>query len=106
MSNLQDLIAQRDALNKAIDDVYKAELADAIVKAKTIVAEYGLSATDIFGGKTVRTPASKRAVNGGAGKQKVQPKYQDPNTGKVWTGRGRAPVWIDGKDRTKFVISA
>jgi DNA-binding protein H-NS len=98
MSTLQDLIAQRDALTNAIQEVQKAELAGAIAKAKAIVSEYGLSPTDVFGGKTARDSNSKRSVN------KVQAKYRDPNSAKVWTGRGRAPAWINGKERAHFLI--
>jgi DNA-binding protein H-NS len=36
---------------------------------------------------------------------KVAPKYRDPATGNTWTGRGKAPKWIDGKDRAKFLIA-
>lgn len=32
------------------------------------------------------------------------PKYQDPRTGKTWSGRGRAPTWIEGKNRDQFLI--
>ncbi|MET3625168.1 H-NS histone family protein [Burkholderia ambifaria] len=34
----------------------------------------------------------------------VVPKYRDPATGKTWSGRGRVPAWIAGKDRTAFLI--
>lgn len=34
----------------------------------------------------------------------VAPKYRDPVTGATWSGRGRAPCWLDGKDRAKFAI--
>jgi DNA-binding protein H-NS len=33
------------------------------------------------------------------------PKYRDPETGAMWSGRGRAPAWLaDIKDRTTFLI--
>ena len=32
-----------------------------------------------------------------------QAKYQDPASGKTWSGMGRVPFWIAGKDRTKFM---
>jgi DNA-binding protein H-NS len=33
------------------------------------------------------------------------PKYRDPETGAMWSGRGRAPAWLaDVKDRTAFLI--
>jgi DNA-binding protein H-NS len=36
---------------------------------------------------------------------KVAAKYRDSATGQTWTGRGKAPKWIEGKDRTPFVIA-
>jgi DNA-binding protein H-NS len=33
-----------------------------------------------------------------------QPKYRDPATGATWSGRGRAPGWIQGKKRERFLI--
>lgn len=35
---------------------------------------------------------------------KAKPKYRDPMTGKTWSGRGKTPVWIRGKDFSKFLI--
>ena len=35
---------------------------------------------------------------------KAKPKYKDPMTGKTWSGRGKTPVWIRGKDFKKFLI--
>ncbi|WP_330996028.1 H-NS family nucleoid-associated regulatory protein [Burkholderia cepacia] len=36
---------------------------------------------------------------------KVLPaRYRDPASGKEWSGRGNAPLWIRGKDRRQFVI--
>jgi DNA-binding protein H-NS len=33
------------------------------------------------------------------------PRYRDPQTGKTWTGQGRAPSWIaDTDDRTRYLI--
>ena len=38
-------------------------------------------------------------------KNKVAPKYRNPNTGETWSGRGKAPLWIrDEADRTPFLI--
>ena len=38
------------------------------------------------------------------GKKSAPAKYQDPESGKTWTGRGKPPNWILGKDRTLFEI--
>jgi DNA-binding protein H-NS len=32
------------------------------------------------------------------------PKYRDPKSGRTWSGRGRMPRWIQGEDRTPFLI--
>ena len=31
-------------------------------------------------------------------------KYMDPNTGKSWSGRGRRPDWLAGKDLAEFLV--
>ncbi|THJ46770.1 H-NS histone family protein [Burkholderia sp. LS-044] len=37
-------------------------------------------------------------------RRRPEPKYRDPETGATWSGRGRPPAWIDGKDRVPFEI--
>lgn len=32
------------------------------------------------------------------------PKYKNPISNQTWSGRGYAPIWIKGKDRTQFLI--
>ena len=32
-------------------------------------------------------------------------KYRDPATGATWTGRGREPKWIEGKDRAGYLVA-
>jgi DNA-binding protein H-NS len=31
-------------------------------------------------------------------------KYRDTATGQSWTGRGRAPKWLEGKNKEDFLI--
>ncbi|WP_373785874.1 H-NS family nucleoid-associated regulatory protein, partial [Delftia acidovorans] len=31
-------------------------------------------------------------------------KYRDPASGATWTGRGKPPRWIEGKDRKALEI--
>ena len=98
MSTLAELIKQREALDAQIAQTRQTELADAIGKVKALVAEHGLTAEDVFGSAKRGPKAS------GATKNPVAPKYRDAATGQTWTGRGKAPKWIDGKDRAQFVI--
>ena len=99
MSKLQDLMAQREALDKQIAETRKNELREAIRTVQSLVAEFGLSASDVFGSERGEKKRDKRTG------RKVPPKYRDPATGKTWTGRGRAPTWMEGKDKEKFLIA-
>ena len=93
----KELLQQREALEKAIAQARQNEIAAAVSKVRELVAEFGLIAQDIF---PIR--GSKSA---GKATAKVAPKYRDPATGQTWTGRGKAPKWIEGKDRSPFVIA-
>lgn len=48
MTSYQDLLKQRDELEKQIQDARKRELMDAVAKVRSLVAEYGLTAEDVF----------------------------------------------------------
>lgn len=96
MSTVAELIKQCEALEARIQAARKAEIADAVAQVNALVALHGLTAQDIFGGwKHTRKTDSRR---------KVAPKYRDPATGATWTGRGKAPKWIEGRDRSQFAI--
>ena len=98
MANLQELLAQREALEIQIAQQRQVEASDALNKVRELVKEFGLTESDIFGkGKSTGTAKS-------AGK-KVAPKYRDPVTGNTWTGRGIAPKWLQGKDKAQFLIA-
>ena len=109
MSALPDLIAQRDALNKQIEEANKTERAGAIAKAKAIIAEHGLKASDLFGSARVASSESGATKRSGSNKgtklgSKVAPKYRDPVSGATWTGRGRSPTWLGGRNKNDFLI--
>ena len=99
MASLQELIAQRESLEKQILEQRHAELSVAVEKVKALIAEFGLTQDDIFGG----TRAAKRGKNVGL-KVKVAAKYRDPVSGKEWSGRGLAPKWLQGKEKADFLI--
>ena len=94
MSSYKDLLAQREHIDKQIKEAIAHEKADGIAKAKVIIEQYGLNASDLFSRK-----AGLKSSGG-----KVAPKYRNPATGDTWTGRGKAPKWIDGKDRSSYLI--
>lgn len=110
---MPDLIAQRNALNKQIEKVNRTERAGAIAKAKAIIAEHGGKASDLFGsaraassesGATRRSGSNKGNSSGATSGSKVAPKYRDPVSGTTWTGRGRSPTWLAGRNKNDFLI--
>lgn len=96
MPTYKELLQQRELLEQQINAARATENADAIEKVKALVADFGLTAEDIFA-------SSKPRVKTGA---KVAPKYRNVATGDTWTGRGKPPKWIQGQDRDQFLIAA
>ena len=99
MATLQELIAQKEALEKQIQEQRQSELTEAVSKVRALVAEYGLKQEDIFGS----TRAGKREKVD-VPKAKVAAKYRDPVTGMEWSGRGLSPKWLQGKEKSQFLI--
>ena len=98
MASYKELLAQQKALEDAIKAAHAHESGAAIKSAKEVVEAFGLTEEDVFGGeKKTRKPSNAK---GGT----VAPKYKDPDSGKTWTGRGKAPLWIAGKDKSTFAI--
>jgi DNA-binding protein H-NS len=94
MTTVAQLLAQKAALEAQIEAARKAENAEAIAQVKALIAEHGLTQQDIFGG----------AKRGRKASGSVAPKYKDPISGATWSGRGKAPKWIEGQDRSLFAI--
>lgn len=78
---LQDLIKERDAIDKQIDTARKEERAAAVKQIKALMVAYQI--TEI---KVDTQPKDKRT--------KVAAKWKDPVTGKTWSGRGIKPKWF------------
>ena len=95
MTTYKELLKQREALEQQISEARRRELGDAISQVRSLVAEFGLTSQDVF--------PTGRARSASAG-TKVAPKYRNPATGETWTGRGKAPKWIQNRDREQFAI--
>ncbi len=94
----KELLQKREALEYEIAQARQNEISSAVAKVRELVAEYGLTSQDVFPGRGSKTSATKPV-------SKVAAKYRDPSTGQTWTGRGKAPKWIEGQDRAPFVIA-
>lgn len=80
-----------DTLEQKIAQIKKAERADALQNARSLIDTFDLTVDELFG---------KQKSIGKA----VAVKYRNPETGETWTGRGRAPRWLDGKNREDFAV--
>lgn len=96
MASYKDLLQQRELLEQQISEARQREISDAVAQARAIVDEFGLTQQDVF-----PVGRARSAVKG----SKVAAKYRDPATGATWTGRGKAPRWIQDQDRAKFEIN-
>ena len=86
MASLQELIAQKEALERQIELTKKQDRSEAIAKVRSVMDQYGLSISDI---------SAKGNVRAGTGKgKKVAAKYRDKTTGESWSGRGLQPKWL------------
>lgn len=84
MTSLQELMAQRAALDQQIEETKNRDRSAAIAKVRSLMAEYGLSVADLGGrSKTVSKPTGK-----------VPAKYRNSATGETWSGRGLQPKWL------------
>lgn len=90
MPSYAELLAQKKSLDAQIAHAHKAESAQALATVHELIAEFGFTAQQVFPWKHVP--------------KKVAAKHRDPDTGATWSGRGKPPQWIAGKDRAHFVI--
>lgn len=95
MPTYKELLAQKQKLEEQLEVVRLKELEQVVTQVKQTIAEYGLTAEDIG-----LSPKGKAKA-----KRAAAPKYQDPKPGAMWTGRGRAPAWIAGKNYERFLIA-
>ncbi len=90
MKSLKELLSERAALNEAIAREKKEAAALALRQIHSLIAEFGFTAQQLIPWQ--------------APKKHVTAKYLNPKSGATWTGRGKPPSWIAGKDREQFLI--
>lgn len=89
----KELLAQHAALEKQIEEARNKERGDAINTIRQLMQDYEITTADLIAKKTRRARSS------------IMPKYKDPNSDKTWSGMGKPPAWIAGKDRDAFLIA-
>lgn len=80
-----ELLAQRDELDRKLASLREQEVARAIVEIRERMAKLGITLADLARGEQLPQPANKRSLPA---------KYRNPATGETWAGRGRVPRWL------------
>ncbi len=96
----ESYLALRNRLSevqKEIEIARKREFDAVVMSVRRVISEYGITQRDIFG----RTKLDGNRDNRFG---RVVVKYRHPETGETWTGRGRPPRWIAGKEYAQFLI--
>lgn len=102
MATLQDLLAQKEALDREIEEVTVKAREEALARVRLLMAEGNLTIADLGG-------SGKVSKAGKPAKAKVAAKYRDPESGDAWSGRGLQPRWLkaalkDGKKLADFTV--
>lgn len=97
MSTYQEYTAKIAELQQLAEAARKSEIAGAKAQIAAIMKDYGLTVDDL--GR-----ADPKATKTVKARNPVAAKYRDDATGETWTGRGRSPKWLEGKDKNQFLI--
>jgi DNA-binding protein H-NS len=99
MTTYQEYQKKIGELQALAEAARKEELSAAKEKITAIMREHGLTLADLSGAAS-KSPKAEKTRN------PVPMKYRDPTTGQSWTGRGRAPKWLEGKNKADFIINS
>ncbi len=80
-------LLERKAALDAETNVLDAGKPKAIQAARQLVRDHHLENSDLFAAGQLRQNTAR---------------YRNPKTGETWSGRGRPPRWIEGRDRKPF----
>lgn len=95
MTTYQEYKAKIAELENLAESARQQELQAAKEQIADIMRQYGLTLADLSA-----SPKAKSAKT----RAPVPTKYRDEATGQTWTGRGRAPKWLEGKDKNQYLI--
>lgn len=94
--SVEELQAHQEEIDRKIREKRLAQKLAVIEEIVKVVRRYEIPTDELveaLGGLKIRRKGIKA----------VQ-KYRDPSTGVTWSGRGKEPAWIRGKDRKRFEI--
>ncbi|EIF32244.1 DNA-binding protein H-NS [Burkholderia sp. Ch1-1] len=89
----RNLTAELHSLDRKIEREHARERSNVLQRIRELMTAWDIQSNEL-----------RRYRRGTYNTKPVVPKYRDPVSGKTWSGRGHAPAWIVGKDRTAFLI--
>lgn len=92
MATYKEIQAKIEDLQKQAAAQRENELGEAVQRIKEMMQEYGISVADL--------QSAKR----GASKKSSVVQFRNKDTGDTWSGRGRMPNWLAGKDKEQFRV--
>lgn len=95
MTTYQEYKQKIAELESLAESVRRDEMKVAKEKILAIMQEFNLTVADF------ENPSKLKSVKTRA---PVSVKYRDDTTGQTWTGRGRSPKWLEGKNKDDFLI--
>lgn len=95
MTTYAEYVEQIAKLQSLAEAARKDEINGAIQKIKDLMQVHGVTVEDLSAGSRAKSAKAKGSVAA---------QFKNPETGETWTGRGRAPRWLGGKNREQFRI--
>jgi DNA-binding protein H-NS len=96
--SLEQLEAQKASYEKRIAELRQQERDAALQTVRELVAKHKFTAKEIS-----QPPAGAHPANP---TETVEAKYRNPETGETWSGRGRAPAWLEGANKDQYLMVA
>ena len=93
MPTYKELQDQIQSLQKEAENIRLEEIKNAVAEIRRLMAEYDLSVSDLQD-----SSKKKKSIPGYS-----NVKYRD-EAGNTWSGRGRVPAWLKGKNREQFRV--
>jgi DNA-binding protein H-NS len=99
MHAFREFQAELEKLHQQSERSRRIERAAAVERIRALIADCAILPEELARAweGTAHAPPAARATA-------TTPKYRDPATGATWSGRGRAPKWLVGADRSRFEV--
>jgi len=96
MPTCSEYLQQIAKLRELAEQARQDELVEARKQIRELMQKYNLQLADLMPKQESKSSGSQR--------RSARAKYRDPESGKTWSGRGRTPRWLDGRNSDEFLI--